>query len=72
MTTPIKPAEEGFSALQQGRTLEAFEILTQAVKHGDNRPNSLRGLAYAARAAGKPDRCLEAAGKAVERRPCQY
>ncbi len=61
MTTPTRPAEEGISALQQGRTLEAFEILEQAVGNGDHRPNSLRGLAYAARAVGKPDQCLEAA-----------
>ncbi len=69
MTKPTRPAEEGLSALQQGKTLEAFDILAQAVASGDNRPNSLRGLAYAARAAGKPDLCLQAAEKLLSSNP---
>ena len=69
MTTPTRSAEDGLNALQQGRTLEAFEILALAVASGDNRPNSLRGLAYAARAAGKPEQCLQAAEQLLSADP---
>jgi len=61
MDTSIPHAEEGLRALQQGKVLEALEILAQAVSQGDTRTNTLRGLAFAARAAGQPDQSLQAA-----------
>lgn len=62
-------AANGLRALQQGNAPEAYAMLSEAALSGDNDARTLRGLALAARAVGRPDDSLSAADKLLANMP---
>jgi len=62
-------AANGLRALQQGNAREAYAMLSEAASSGDNDALTLRGLALAARAVGRPEDSLSAAEKLLASMP---